>query len=113
MQLTKKEKTMEIKSLNEIKSILAKFKNAGGVGFVIAPQLIKIAIQVGLLGYERALIRWQTNLVITETTDTDDTNKMVNGLFINYEGPSLAIIKGNNICLGIKRTIEDIELAIK
>jgi len=101
-----------IKSLEEIKSILKKFKNASSVGYVVTPQLIKIAIQVGLMGYDEARIRWSNSNVFTDEA-TDDPEKLsTSTLLIVWEG--LPIRQRNEqIIIGIKRTIEDIETAIK
>ena len=104
---------MEIKSFEEIKSILKKFKHAGGVGFTIAHELFKIASQVGLLGYADALNRWFSRSISSATTDETEIAKMSNGLSINWEGASLRIDSKNNIIVGLKRTIEDIELVVK
>jgi len=101
-----------IKSLAEIKSIVKKFKNASGVGFAITPQLIKIAIQVGLMGYDEARVIWTNSNVFADQA-TDDPALLQNSpLLIVWEG--LPIRRSNGqIIIGIKRTIEDIETAIK
>lgn len=101
---------MEIKSLEEIKSILKKFPKASGVGYVIAPQLIKIAIDCGLVGYREALENWSNKSVFSakvfqkgEIIPADIT-----GLMIDWEGDRLSYL-GDGIKMGIEATIKSIE----
>lgn len=109
---------MEIKSLNEIKGIIEKFSEASKAGYVIAPQLIKIALKVGLIGYEVALEAWLKCDVFNEKVyEKGEQFDFTEGkkppmLFINYEGVGLREINGIPT-VGIKRTIENIEEILK
>jgi hypothetical protein len=110
---------VKIQSLEEIKKVLKKFKKAGGVGFVLAPKIIQIAQQVGLAGYSDAMARFLrgsiyseqviTDVPIDATDATDATDG--NGLLISWEGPSLRYIS-TNLCIGLERTLEEIELCL-
>jgi len=104
---------MEIKSLNEIKSVLSKFKKASGVGYVVAPQLIKIAHQVGLQGYDKAMNRWWGGMIKEEKVyQPGEAIPTWVDFGIDWDGPAL-IERNGRLLLGIRKTIEEIEEAIK
>lgn len=105
---------MTIKTLEEIKAVLAKFPEASGVGYVIAPALIKIAIGVGLIGYKEALRNWEEGLVGDEKVYQPGENLPMyvpNVLLIDWDGPAIWRRIGG-IQIGIKQTIENIEKII-
>jgi len=102
-----------IKSFEEIKNILRKFKRANGVGYVITPQLLLIGEKIGLFGYSEALAKWREGSVFTEKVcEKDERIGIPSGLFISWNGPSL-IRNGERIFLGIEKAIEEIEEALK
>lgn len=106
--------TMEIKSFEEIRGVLEKFKESGGVGYVITPQLLKIADQVGLVGYNQALMCWLNAGVFGAKvyepgevlpTAGDSTNTQI---LVNWDGPGLCY-KNGIITVGIEQTIKNIQ----
>jgi hypothetical protein len=105
----------EIKSLEEIKLILKQNKNAGGVGYVIAPELMKIAKDLGLVGYGEALIKWAGSGVFDQKVYAK--GEPIPGgvdspsLMVSWEGPALRY-GGQGIALGIKETLRQIDLAL-
>jgi len=111
-EVVEEPKKVEIKSFEEIKKILKQNKNADGVGYVIAPELIKIAKQVGLIGYDEALSRWKSTGIFAQNV-VEKGEPLPNnfGLLISWEGPALQY-KNTDIAIGIEQTIKQIELAI-
>lgn len=104
---------MEIKSFEEIKNILKQNKEASGVGYVIAPQLLKIASQIGLIGYDEALQQWTRTAISDEKVyQPGEVIPDGSGLFVDWEGDSL-IRKGFGIYVGLKETIDRIEAVLK
>ena len=99
-----------MKSLDEIKSILKKFPEAHGVGFVIEAPLAKIARDVGLPGYGDFLEMWKGGNVIQRETvygEGDEVPDVV-GSYFSYNGPAL-YRNGARLIMGIERTINSIE----
>ena len=111
-EVVEEPKKAEIKSFEEIKKVLKQNKNAGGVGYVIAPELIKIAKDCGLLGYGEALTRWnETGSFSQSVIGKGEPIPNNFGLLIDWEGPALQY-KGTNIAIGLEQTIRQIELAL-
>jgi hypothetical protein len=103
---------MEIKSLDEIKHILSTNPEFNGVGYVVTPQLLKIAHHVGLVGYDEALLLWNTTGVMNERVYQKGEDRPKDfGLQVNWDGPSLLRCNGG-ILVGLKKTLENIEAAI-
>lgn len=105
---------MEIKSFNEVKRILKKFPEASGVGYVLTGQVLKIAKQLGMIGYAEALMAWHESKVFSEKVFDNDADALRADvrLIINWKGLGLRLIE-NTYIVGLYRTIEDIEEALK
>jgi len=94
-----------------VKTILKRHPKAGGVGYVIAPQLIKIANEVGLFGYDRALIDWNNCGVINETVSQPGESVVDKRFSISWEGPALSLFSAG-VKVGLEETIHQIELKL-
>jgi hypothetical protein len=123
--MTKSTNAREIKSLNEIKAILKRFPEASGVGYVIAPQVAKIAWNLGLVGYDSAVMAWLNTPteVMDETAGTGEHvfkpgealpaetfNQFK--LIITWDGPALRCL-ASAYEIGLKLTLESIEAALR
>lgn len=103
---------MEIKSFDEVKAVIKQFPEASGVGYVVAPQLLKIGGHLGLPGCLAALEHWKVRSVIGEKVFVPgETIPTDNDFLISWEGPSL-IMRNAKTIVGIKRLIEEIESAL-
>jgi hypothetical protein len=107
---------MTVKSFEEIKDILKKYKRASGVGFVILPQLLKIAIQVGLVGYWEAQQKWLESSIYGASVGAEGVEGREvkpRSIAISWEGPGLWRDNTGCIRVGIERTIQEIEMLLK
>lgn len=102
------------RALKEIKEILKKFPRFGGVGFVVAPKIVKLAAELGLGGYDLALSYWLKNESLRDTCDEEELEKFTDpentefGFGVFWEGANLRFF--NNKCsVGLKNTLEQIE----
>ena len=109
-----------IKSFEEIKKIVEKFPEASGVGYVITPQLLKIATKLRLdKGYQDALIQWFDGGVLFETVYEDIRQAIENGarIIVNWEGAPLIQIKNRDkntvYIIGLKALLAEVEQAAK
>lgn len=103
---------MQIKSFEEIKNLIEKFPEAGGIGFVILPQLLKIANEIGLSGYADALGRWELTSVLNEKTG--ELGELTGKIVLGFTGPSILYLKEKDqIYIGIEQTVKNIEEALK
>lgn len=115
---------MIIKELDEIKGVIEKFPEASKSGYVIMPQLLKIASQLGLMGYDQALTRWLnsdcTKSIVYPTgadiykdeNNQNNTECLSNGrIFISYKGLPIRMIQ-NEIFIGIKETLDLIDRVV-
>jgi hypothetical protein len=106
---------MTVKSFEEIKDILKKYKRASGVGFVILPELVHIATKLGLVGYGDALLEWHKSSITGQSVGKGKTEeeKLPRSIAISWEGPGLWRDNTGCIRVGIERTIQEIEMLLK
>lgn len=91
------------------------FRKARGVGYVIAPMLIKIAREVGLVGYDQAMTAWENGSTFSEkVVKKSDIEPVFLAplLQIDYDGPALSYHKGH-VVIGIKQTVKNIEVMLR
>lgn len=103
---------MVIKSFEEVKSIIAKFPKASGVGYVVVGQLMKIASQLGLPGYGQANIVYLGGSVLSEQVFDEEHVPSGTPLQITWDGPSI-VQQNDTYRIGIKETMNQIDLIIK
>ena len=108
---------MIIKSFEEVKRIIEKFPEASGVGYVVTPELLRIAQNLGLPGgsWDGALSCWASKSVVDqivfESVDNDALKRA--SIIINWEGLPYIKLSCGTIIIGLKELIILIDKAIK